>query len=58
MLSRLHLCILSSSPQGETLNIKNAHQDPKFNGNWDRYTGFRTKSLMAVPIKVPNILHE
>jgi len=36
---------------GETLNISNAHQHPKFNGNWDRYTGFRTKSLIAVPIK-------
>eukprot|EP00622_Pseudochattonella_farcimen_P006622 FR742462.1.p1 GENE.FR742462.1~~FR742462.1.p1 ORF type:complete len:265 (+),score=42.37 FR742462.1:78-797(+) len=35
---------------GKVLNIPAAHLDPRFNKNWDRYTGFRTRSIVAVPI--------
>lgn len=36
---------------GQLLNVPDAHADPRFNKNWDRLTGFITKSVLAVPIK-------
>jgi len=34
----------------QVLNIKDAYQDPRFNPTVDRVTGFRTKSVLCVPI--------
>ena len=36
---------------GEALNIKDAYQDPRFDGEWDRETGYRTRSTLCVPMK-------
>ena len=36
---------------GEALNIKDAYQDPRFDGEWDRRTGYRTRSTLCVPMK-------
>ena len=35
---------------GETLNIKDAHKDPRFNPAFDKETGFRTRSVLCVPL--------
>lgn len=35
---------------GETLNIKDAYQDPRFNQETDRNTGYQTKTLLAQPL--------
>jgi adenylate cyclase len=39
---------------GESLNIKNAYQDPRFNPGVDRETGFRTRTVLCVPVKSRN----
>lgn len=36
---------------GETLNIPEAYDDPRFNRNIDRQTGYRTKSILALPLR-------
>lgn len=36
---------------GKTLNIKNAYQDPRFDADWDRRSGYRTRSTVCVPMK-------
>ena len=36
---------------GETLNIVDAHQDPRFDDSWDRKTNYRTRSMMCLPVK-------
>uniref|UniRef100_A0A7S2S2T4 GAF domain-containing protein n=1 Tax=Mucochytrium quahogii TaxID=96639 RepID=A0A7S2S2T4_9STRA len=36
---------------GETLNILDAHQDDRFNTEYDIKTGFRTKSVLVMPIR-------
>lgn len=35
---------------GETLNIPDAYNDPRFNSAVDKSTGYRTKSVLCVPI--------
>ena len=35
---------------GHVLNIKDAYKDPRFNPDVDRRTGFRTRSVLCVPI--------
>lgn len=35
---------------GETLNIKNAYDDPRFNRDIDNQTGYRTHTLLCMPI--------
>ncbi|MBN1102259.1 MAG: GAF domain-containing protein [Deltaproteobacteria bacterium] len=35
---------------GQTLNIKDAYQDPRFNPSVDRETGFRTRTILCVPV--------
>ena len=35
---------------GETLNIGDAHQDPRFNSTMDKETGYRTRSSLCVPM--------
>ena len=36
---------------GKPLNIKDAYQDPRFDAEWDRRTGYRTRSTLCVPMK-------
>lgn len=36
---------------GETLNIPDAHADPRFDPSHDLATGFRTRNVLAAPIK-------
>ena len=36
---------------GEVINVKDAHQDPRFYLNVDQDTGYQTKSVLAVPLK-------
>ncbi|XP_066090038.1 cGMP-specific 3',5'-cyclic phosphodiesterase isoform X1 [Saccopteryx bilineata] len=37
--------------QGEPLNIKDAYEDPRFNAEVDQITGYRTQSILCMPIK-------
>lgn len=36
---------------GETVNIPDAYEDPRFNKEVDRQTGYHTKSLLCKPVK-------
>ncbi|MDB4974881.1 MAG: Adenylate cyclase [Myxococcaceae bacterium] len=36
---------------GRGVNIKDAYLDPRFDPYWDRKTGYRTRSIMCVPMK-------
>ncbi|XP_078354204.1 cGMP-specific 3',5'-cyclic phosphodiesterase-like [Oculina patagonica] len=36
---------------GETINIKDAYSDPRFNPEIDKATGYRTHSILCMPIK-------
>ncbi len=36
---------------GETINIKDAYKDKRFNKNVDKKTGYRTKTILCMPIK-------
>jgi adenylate cyclase len=36
---------------GETVNIKDAYQDPRFNPEVDRRTGYRTKTILCMPLR-------
>ena len=36
---------------GETINIKDAYNDPRFNSDVDKETGYRTKNMLCMPIK-------
>jgi GAF domain-containing protein len=35
---------------GETINIEDAHKDPRFNSTIDKETGYRTRSILCVPM--------
>lgn len=35
---------------GEIVNLRDAYDDPRFDRSWDESTGYRTKSLVCVPI--------
>jgi putative nucleotidyltransferase with HDIG domain len=35
---------------GETLNIADAYQDPRFDKGWDLRTGFRTRTVLCTPL--------
>ncbi len=35
---------------GETINIKEAYEDPRFNPEVDKETGYRTKTILCMPI--------
>jgi len=41
---------------GETINIKNAYNDKRFNTEIDSKTGYKTKSILCMPIR--NMSHE
>jgi len=36
---------------GETINIKDAYRDKRFNPDVDKKTGYRTKTILCIPIK-------
>jgi signal transduction histidine kinase len=36
---------------GDTLNIPDAYADGRFQRHWDERTGFRTRSLLAMPVR-------
>ena len=36
---------------GRPLRIKDAYQDRRFSRSWDRLTGYRTRSILAAPMK-------
>jgi signal transduction histidine kinase len=36
---------------GKTLRITNAYDDPRFEPEWDRLTGFKTKNMLATPLR-------
>ena len=36
---------------GKSLNVKDAYQDVRFDAEWDRRTGYRTRSTLCVPMK-------
>jgi Nif-specific regulatory protein len=36
---------------GQTVNVKDAHEDPRFYREIDLHTGYRTRSLLAVPLR-------
>ncbi|XP_035481563.1 cGMP-specific 3',5'-cyclic phosphodiesterase isoform X2 [Scophthalmus maximus] len=36
---------------GQPLNIKNAYEDPRFNAEVDLFTGYKTQSILCLPIK-------
>lgn len=36
---------------GQPLNVLDAHQDPRFNPEFDRKTGFRTRAVLALPLQ-------
>lgn len=36
---------------GETINVLDAHRDPRFNPEIDRQTGYRTRSVLAAPMR-------
>ncbi|MDR3570302.1 MAG: SpoIIE family protein phosphatase [Syntrophobacteraceae bacterium] len=37
---------------GESLLIQNAYEDDRFNREFDRVTGYRTRSILCVPLKI------
>jgi signal transduction histidine kinase/putative methionine-R-sulfoxide reductase with GAF domain len=41
----------SVARSGEKLNIRDAYQDVRFDAEWDRRTGYRTRSTLCVPMK-------
>ncbi len=36
---------------GQTVNIKDAYQDPRFNPEVDRRTGYKTKTILCMPLR-------
>ncbi|MBV9146029.1 MAG: GAF domain-containing protein [Acidobacteria bacterium] len=36
---------------GETINIEDAYQDPRFNSEIDKRSGFRTRSILCMPLR-------
>jgi signal transduction histidine kinase len=36
---------------GRTLNVKDAYQDVRFDAEWDKRTGYRTRSTLCVPVR-------
>jgi HD-GYP domain-containing protein (c-di-GMP phosphodiesterase class II) len=36
---------------GEVLNIRNAYEDPRFNTEIDKKTGYRTRNILCVPMR-------
>lgn len=41
---------------GEVLNIADAYSDPRFNRSVDQLTGYRTRSILCMPIFIRGAL--
>ncbi|CAI5438043.1 unnamed protein product [Caenorhabditis angaria] len=41
---------------GDGLNIENAYDDPRFNAEVDSKTGYTTKTILCMPIKIRNVV--
>ncbi|CAM9660218.1 unnamed protein product [Ectocarpus sp. 6 AP-2014] len=39
---------------GGTVNVIDSYEDPRFDGRWDKQTGFVTKGVLCVPIPPPD----
>jgi adenylate cyclase len=39
---------------GETLNIPDAYDEPRFNKDVDRLSGYRTRTILCMPVRNPN----
>ena len=35
---------------GNTINLKNAYKDPRFNNHFDKITGYKTKTMLCMPM--------
>ncbi|MCA9581581.1 MAG: GAF domain-containing sensor histidine kinase, partial [Myxococcales bacterium] len=44
----------SCARDGQVINIVDAYDDPRFDRSWDGKTGYRTKSILCVPLKNQN----
>jgi adenylate cyclase len=44
----------AAAATGETLRVDDAYSDPRFNPDVDRETGFRTRSILAMPVRDRN----
>jgi len=44
----------SVAKSGHSILVNNAQSDPRFYGNADKISGFKTKSIMCVPLKAKN----
>lgn len=40
-----------SAKWGRSVNVKDAYQDVRFDAEWDKRTGFRTRSALCVPVR-------
>ncbi len=38
---------------GKTLSLRDAYEDPRFDTGWDTRTGYRTTSMLAMPLRSP-----
>ncbi len=38
---------------GKSMRVANAYRSPRFDRSWDKLSGYRTRSILAVPIKDP-----
>lgn len=36
---------------GDAVNVRDAHDDPRFDPSWDERTGFRTMAVLCMPVK-------
>ena len=41
----------AAAMSGETIRIDDAYADPRFNRDVDRQTGYRTRSVLSLPVK-------
>jgi len=41
----------AAAETGEVINIPDAYADPRFNSDVDKRTGYRTRSILSLPIK-------
>ncbi|XP_063700133.1 probable 3',5'-cyclic phosphodiesterase pde-5 isoform X2 [Culicoides brevitarsis] len=41
---------------GEVVNVVNAYQDPRFNNSIDKLTGYKTESILCMPIFIKDVV--
>ena len=54
----MNFCIIAGyvAETGETLNIHNAYDDPRFNPSIDEQTGYTTHSILCMPICIRGLV--